>query len=159
MEQPVITETLGVSPSFLGWRFRHLKLAASQLDFPKEQAPFLASISMRIFVKLIGSCLLLYSIYLLGHNIIFTTNVSPYWWRGIAADAAILFLSAGVLSLVFLPTEFKEIGWVSMAIGIVMIFMSSRAILNPTSLWEFFLAFMVMAVGYKLFSTGRVPLL
>ena len=67
---------------------------------------------MRIFVKLIGCCLLVYSIYLLGHNIIFTTNVSPYWWRGIAADASVILLAIGVLSLVFLPSEFKEIGWV-----------------------------------------------
>ncbi|MGD1897504.1 MAG: hypothetical protein ACFB16_11210 [Phormidesmis sp.] len=114
---------------------------------------------MRTFVKLLGFCLLMFSTYLLGHNILFTTNVSPYWWRGVAADASILCLAVGVLSLVFLPREFKEIGWVSTALGILMIFMSSRAILNPTSLWEFFLAFMVMAVGYKLFSPGRIPLL
>jgi len=114
---------------------------------------------MRAFVKLIGFGLLMFSIYLLGNNILFTTNVYPYWWRGIAADASILFELIGILSLVFLPDEFKEIGWVSTAIGILAVFMSSRAILNPTSLWEFFLAFMVMAIGYKLFSTGRVPLL
>lgn len=114
---------------------------------------------MRAFVKLIGFGLLMFSIYLLGHNIFFTTNVSPYWWRGLAADGSVFFLAIGVLSLVFLPHEFKEIGWVSTAIGILMVFMSSRAILNPTSLWEFFLAFLVMAIGYKLFSTGRVPLL
>lgn len=114
---------------------------------------------MRAFVKLVGFCLLMFSIYLLGNNILFTTNVYPYWWRGIAADASIFFLAIGVLSLVFLPDEFREIGWVSTALGILAVFMSSRAILNPTSLWEFFLAFMVMAIGYKLFSTGRVPLL
>ena len=114
---------------------------------------------MRPFIKLIGFCLLMFSIYLLGHNILFTTNVSPYWWRGVAADASVFFLAIGVLSLVFLPNEFKEIGWISTAIGILSVFISSRAILNPTSLWEFFLAFMVMAIGYKLFSTGRVPLL
>ena len=114
---------------------------------------------MRILIKIIGFCLLLFSIYLLGHNILFTTNVHPYWWRGIAADASVLFLAIGVLSLVFFPDEFREIGWVSTAIGILSVFLSSRAILNPTSLWEFFLAFAVMAIGYKLFSTGRVPLL
>ncbi|EDX82663.1 hypothetical protein S7335_964 [Synechococcus sp. PCC 7335] len=114
---------------------------------------------MRFFVKLIGFGLLMFSIYLLGNNILFTTNVYPYWWRGIAADASIFFLAIGVLSLVFLPSEFKEIGWVSTALGILAVFISSRAILNPTSLWEFFLAFIVMAIGYKLFSTGRIPLL
>ncbi len=114
---------------------------------------------MRALIKLIGFGLLMYSVYLLGHNIFFTTNVSPYWWRGISADASILFLSIGVLSLVFLPNDFKEIGWISTAVGILLVFFSSRAILNPTSLWEFFCSFMVMAVGYRLFSTGRIPLL
>ncbi|EDX82850.1 hypothetical protein S7335_28 [Synechococcus sp. PCC 7335] len=114
---------------------------------------------MRAFVKLIGFCLLVFSIYLLGNNILFTTNVSPYWWRGITADASIFFLAIGVLSLVFLPNEFREIGWVSTALGILAVFISSRAILNPTSLWEFFLAFIVMAIGYQLFLTGRIPLL
>ncbi|MGB7085082.1 MAG: hypothetical protein WBD47_05985 [Phormidesmis sp.] len=114
---------------------------------------------MRAFIKLIGFGLLMWSIYLLGHNIFFTTNVYPYWWRGIAADASVLCLSIGVLSLVFLPDDFKEIGWISTAVGILLVFASSRAILNPTSLWEFFLSFMIMAVGYKLFSTGRIPLL
>ncbi|MEL7350691.1 MAG: hypothetical protein AAF171_18040 [Cyanobacteria bacterium P01_A01_bin.116] len=114
---------------------------------------------MRAFIKLIGFCLLLFSVYLLGHNIFFTTNVSPYWWRGVAADASVILLAIGILCLVFLPTEFKEIGWVSTALGILMVFLSSRAILNPTSLWEFFLSFMVMAIGYKMFATGRVPML
>ncbi len=114
---------------------------------------------MRAIIKLIGFSLLMFSIYLLGHNIFFTTNVSPYWWRGIAADASIICLAIGVLSLVFLPNEFKEIGWVSAGLGIILVFVSSRAILNPTSLWEFFLSFMVMAIGYKMFSTGRVPML
>ncbi|MEL6813792.1 MAG: hypothetical protein AAFP03_03140 [Cyanobacteria bacterium J06598_3] len=114
---------------------------------------------MRAFIKLIGFCFLMWSVYLLGHNIFFTTNVSPYWWRGIAADASVICLAIGVLSLVFLPREFKEIGWVSTGLGILLVFVSIRAILNPTSLWEFFLAFGVMAIGYKMFSTGRVPML
>ncbi len=114
---------------------------------------------MRTFVKLVGFGLLMFSIYLLGHNIFFTTNVYPYWWRGIAADVSVLCVALGVLSLVFLPDEFKEIGWVSTAVGILLVFASSRALLNPTSLWEFFLSFTVMAVGYKMFSTGRIPML
>ena len=117
------------------------------------------TITMRLLIKLIGFALLLWSVYLLGHNIFFTTNVSPYWWRGIAADASVVFLAMGVLVLVFLPDEFKQIGWILTAIGILSVFMSSRAILNPTSLWEFFIAFIVMALGYKMFSTGRVPML
>ena len=114
---------------------------------------------MRAFIKLIGCGLLFYSIYLLGHNIFFTTNAYPYWWRGIAADASVICLAIGALSLVFLPREFREIGWVSTSLGIIFVFASSRAILNPTSLWEFFVAFVALAAGYRMFSTGRIPML
>ncbi|AIE75419.1 hypothetical protein D082_28910 [Synechocystis sp. PCC 6714] len=95
-------------------------------------------------------------IYFLGNNIIFTTNVYPYFWRGIAADGSILALIAGVMMLVFLPAREKSWGWIPIIIGIVLVFLSSRAILNPTSLWQFLLSFASMAVGYKLVTKGRL---
>ena len=106
------------------------------MGFLRKYDPLPASTFIRVFVKLIGCCLLVYSIYLLWHNIIFTTNVSPYWWRGIAADASVILLAIGVLSLVFLPREFKEIGWVRAGLSIVTVFLSSRAIFNSTGLWD-----------------------
>ncbi|MEL6553465.1 MAG: hypothetical protein AAFQ63_08410 [Cyanobacteria bacterium J06621_11] len=114
---------------------------------------------MRTFIKFIGFGLLIWSVYLLGHNIFFTTNASPYFWRGIAADASVICLAVGVLCLVFCPKEFQGIGWFSIILGILCVFVSSRAILSPTSLWEFFISFVVMAVGYKMLTTGRVPLI
>lgn len=112
---------------------------------------------MRFVARLSGFCLLIFSVYLLGRNIFFTTNPYPYWWRGIAADASILLLTGGILGLFFLPRGTRDLGWISIGIGTVLVFFSSRAVLNPTSLWEFFLSFAVMAVGYRLLSTGRLP--
>jgi hypothetical protein len=37
--------------------------------------------------------------------------------------------------------------------GILCVFLSSRAILNPTSLWQFFVALMAIGFGYKLLTT------
>ena len=88
----------------------------------------------------------------------FTTNVSPYWWRGIAADASVLALMAGVLMLVFLPGDAKNLGWIPVTVGIVLVFLSSRAILNPVSLWQFFLSFALIAGGYRMLTSGRLPL-
>jgi hypothetical protein len=111
---------------------------------------------MRFLIQLIGFALLLLGVYFLGKNIFFTTNVSPYFWRGIAADVSILLLTLGILMLVLLPIgSLKQFGWVFVAGGILCIFISSRAILNPTSLWEFFLAMCSMGYGYRLVSTGR----
>ncbi|MBJ7901575.1 MAG: hypothetical protein GC158_17035 [Cyanobacteria bacterium RI_101] len=113
---------------------------------------------MKFVLQLLGFCFLLLGVYLLGRSIIFTTNVSPYWWRGIAADASVLSLMAGVLMLVFLPRSEKNLGWIPVTIGIVLVFLSSRAILNPTSLWQFFVSFALLAGGYQLITTGRLPI-
>jgi hypothetical protein len=112
---------------------------------------------MRFLIKLIGFALLLLGIYFLGKNIFFTTNVSPYFWRGIAADLSILFLVLGMLSLVFLPGSAKAVGWVFVGMGIVFVFASSRAVLNPTSLWHFFISITAMGSGYKMITSGRMP--
>ncbi|WP_041619598.1 hypothetical protein [Stanieria cyanosphaera] len=111
---------------------------------------------MRFLLRLIGLALLLLGIYFLGQNIYFTTNVYPYWWRGIAADTSILFLSAGVLMFFVLPSRDKLLSLFAIAIGIILIFASSRAILNPTSLWQFVLSLASFVGGYQLFTTGRL---
>jgi hypothetical protein len=112
--------------------------------------------TMRLFLRLIGLALLLAGVYFLGQNIYFSTNVYPYWWRGIAADFSILSLTLGILMLFVLPRSDKALGWVVLGIGIFLIFLSSRAILNPTSLWQFCLSMASFVGGYQLFTTGRL---
>jgi hypothetical protein len=109
---------------------------------------------MRSLSYLIGLGLILLGVYFLGNNIIFTTQAYP-WWRGVAANLSVLSLCVGVFALVFLPSSAKSFGWVAVAFGIVCVFASSRAILNPTSLWQFFLSLMTMGVGYKMLTQRR----
>lgn len=111
---------------------------------------------MRFILKLIGLTLLLLGVYFLGQNIYFTTNPYPYWWRGISADASILFLTSGVLLFFVLPSRDKILSGVAIAIGIILIFASSKAILNPTSLWQFVLSLASFVGGYQLITTGRL---
>lgn len=106
--------------------------------------------------RLIGLGLLVIGFYFMGQNIYFTTNVHPYWWRGISADASVLFLTGGVVSLFFLPRREKFLGWALMGIGVLLIFFSSHAVLNPTSLWQFCLSFGCFVSGFQLFTTGRL---
>ncbi|WP_413171718.1 hypothetical protein [Anabaena azotica] len=112
---------------------------------------------MGFLLRILGFGLLILGIYLVGQNIIFTTNVYPYWWRGIAADTSVLALTIGVMILIFFPRSMKNLGWIPVVMGIILVFMSSRAILNPTSLWQFFLSLVLMSGGYKMFITGRLP--
>ncbi|NMF84370.1 hypothetical protein [Nodosilinea sp. P-1105] len=110
---------------------------------------------MRFLTYLLGIALILLGVYFLGNNIIFTTRAYP-WWRGVAADLSVLSLCVGVFALVFLPSSLKDLGWLAVAFGIVCVFVSSRAILNPTSLWQLFLSLTSMGFGYKLLmSRGR----
>lgn len=113
---------------------------------------------MRFLIQLVGFALMLLGLYLLGRNIIFTTNISPYFWRGIAADASILLLTIGLLWLVIVPMgDQKSYGWAFVIAGVFLVFFSSRAVLNPTSLWQFFLSFGSMIAGYRMLATGRMP--
>jgi hypothetical protein len=112
---------------------------------------------MSFVLRIIGFGLLIIGIYLVGQNIIFTTNVYPYWWRGIAADTSILALTIGVMILIFFPSSMKNLGWIPIFTGIILVFMSSRAILSPMSLWQFFLSLIFMSGGYKMFISGRLP--
>jgi hypothetical protein len=105
---------------------------------------------MKFIFQLLGIGLIVLGIYLLGKNIIFTTNVSPYWWRGIAADLSVLSLTLGVIGLFMLPRSANFGGWVLIGFGIVFVIYSSQAVLNPTSLWQFFVSIVSMVGGYKL---------
>ena len=109
---------------------------------------------MIFFSRLIGVVLILIGVYFLGNNIIFTTNVYPYWWRGIAADFSVLLLTGGIAGLFVLPRGGKFLGWILIILGIISVFLSSRAILSPTSLWHFFISVVSLIAGYQLFSTG-----
>ncbi|MCG9891722.1 MAG: hypothetical protein MH252_11675 [Thermosynechococcaceae cyanobacterium MS004] len=113
---------------------------------------------MRFLLRLLGFGLLILGLYFLGRDIVFTTNVYPYWWRGIAADTSVISLMVGVLLLVFLPRGAKNLGWLPVIVGIILVFLSSRAILNPISLWQFFVSFSLIAGGYQILVTGRLPL-
>lgn len=111
---------------------------------------------MRALYFIIGLALMLVGIYFLGKNVIFTTSAYP-WWRGIAADLSVISLSVGMFMLIFLPGDAKLFGWFVVGFGVVCVFASSRAILNPTSLWQFFLSLGAMSYGYKMMTTRRRP--
>jgi len=111
---------------------------------------------MRFFSKLIGLALVLVGIYFLGQNILFTTQVSRYWYRDIPATGSILALVSGVLTLLFAGRGAREMGWILVGLGILLVFLSGGVVLRPTSLWTFFLAFGSLVGGFKLITTGRL---
>ena len=55
-----------------------------------------------------------------------------------------------------LPRGNKSLAGIAIAIGIIAVFMSSKAILQPTSLWQFVLSLASFVGGYQLFTTGRI---
>ncbi|NCJ06797.1 hypothetical protein GS597_09805 [Synechococcales cyanobacterium C] len=109
---------------------------------------------MRLFKPLFGIVLMLLGFYFLGKNIFFTTQAYP-WWRGVAANLSVLSLCAGVFMLVFLRSGARALGWIAIAVSIICVFASSRAILNPTSLWQFLISLVAMVWGYKMLTARR----
>ncbi|NEP15034.1 MAG: hypothetical protein F6K14_33650 [Symploca sp. SIO2C1] len=111
---------------------------------------------MRFFIKLVGLALVFVGIYFLGQNIFFTTQISPYWWRDISATASVLTITGGIISILFFRRAVGELGWILIGLGIILVFVSGRVILRPTSLWYFFLSFASLIAGFKLITTGRI---
>ena len=103
-----------------------------------------------------GLALIIASIYFLGQNIIFTTYYSHYWRQQLPAVGAVLAILLGVGSLTFWRSEIGNFGWVFIAIGIILVFLSGGVILQGTSLWTFFVSMLLFASGYQLLTRGRI---
>ena len=77
-------------------------------------------------------------------------------WSG---SGYIYFLpDGGSIAVFVLPRGNKSLAGIAIAIGIVAVFVSSKAILQPTSLWQFVLSLACFMGGYQLFTTGRLDL-
>ena len=108
--------------------------------------------------KIFGLALILLSVYFLGQNIEFTTHYYYSWWQKIPAASSVLSLMLGIGCLTFWRRTMGNFGWILIAIGIVLVFMSSGVILQRTSLWTFFVAMSAFAAGYQLMTGGRIRL-
>ena len=106
--------------------------------------------------KLLGIGLLVLGVYLLGQNIIFVTHASPYIWRDIPAGGSVLAIMGGVISILFFKRITGNLGWILLGIGAVLVFLSGGIVLRGTSLWEFFVAFVALAGGFQLITSGSL---
>ncbi|MGL5805407.1 MAG: hypothetical protein ACRC2R_04140 [Xenococcaceae cyanobacterium] len=111
---------------------------------------------MRFFTKIIGLTLLLIGIYFLGQNIFFTTYISSYWWQDISAAASAIALMLGTILLIFFSRSTGNLGWKLIIFGTVLVVVSGKVFLKPTSLWYFFISFAAMMTGFQLIRTGRI---
>ena len=105
---------------------------------------------------ILGWALIIGSIYFLGQNIVFTTHYYYDWWHKTAATVSVIALLAGISSLTIWRREMESFGWIFIGVGIVCIFLSSGVILQPTSLWTFFVSMFAFFSGYQLLTKGRV---
>ncbi|MFB2981225.1 hypothetical protein [Microseira sp. BLCC-F43] len=113
---------------------------------------------MRLLTKLVGLVLLIVGVYFVGQNIIFTTQVSPFWWSDLSAAGSVLAITTGIISLLFFRRIVGDLGWGLVILGILLIFVSGRVVLLPTSLWYFFLSFVSLIAGFRLITTGRLDI-
>jgi hypothetical protein len=106
--------------------------------------------------KILGLALIIASIYFLGQNITFTTHYYYSWWQKISATASVLTLLAGICSLTFWRQTVGNFGWILVAVGIILVFVNSGVMLQPTSLWTFCVAMFAFTSGYQLLTKGRI---
>ncbi|HIK04532.1 MAG TPA: hypothetical protein IGS40_07420 [Trichormus sp. M33_DOE_039] len=109
----------------------------------------------RLFIKAVGLILLLTGIYFLAQNIIFVSGYYSFS-RRLPVTASVLSMMAGALSLIFFRRETGNFGWALLVIGFLLVFLSGGVFFKSISLWNLFLAFAALAVGFKLFNRGRI---
>jgi hypothetical protein len=117
---------------------------------------------MRRLSGLIGIGCFLAGIYGLGRKIVLTTGSGGLfyssgrgwwygWWYGIAAAGTVLLALAGLLAVVFLRGQARWLGAGLLGLSGILVVFSGRAVLLPTTLFEFLVAAFLMAIGVKLF--------
>ncbi|MEA5564156.1 MULTISPECIES: LiaF transmembrane domain-containing protein [unclassified Anabaena] len=109
----------------------------------------------RLLIKAIGLILLFTGIYFLAQNVIFVSGYYSFSQR-LPATASVLAIMAGALSLIFFRRETGNFGWVLLGIGFLLVFLSGGIFFKSISLWNLFLAFAALAVGFKLLTRGRI---
>jgi hypothetical protein len=105
---------------------------------------------------ILGLALIITSMYFLGQNIVFTSHYYSYWWQGTPAAASVLTILAGIGSLTLWRQTIGRWGWILIAIGIALVFVSGSVVLQPTSLWTFCVSMLAFASGYQLITRGRI---
>jgi hypothetical protein len=111
---------------------------------------------MDVVKKIFGLALMLLGLYFLGRNILFTSSGAGYWRWHIAATGSVISLMAGVGLVVCAGRRSRNLGWLLIGLGVVLVFLSGGIVLQPTSLWTFCAAFAAFVSGYRLMTVGRL---
>jgi hypothetical protein len=110
---------------------------------------------MRLIRQFLGVILFLLGIYVIGKDIVFTTQVSFYWWQRIPATGSVLSLLGGLWVLFNTRRRNHWIGWSLIGLGVALVFLSSGIVLRPVTLWAFLLSFFLIFAGQKLMTARR----
>ena len=110
----------------------------------------------RLLIKLIGLILIFTGLYFFSQNIIFVRGYYLPFFSRLPATISVLAIMAGGFTLVFFLGKASNLAWFLLLIGIVLVFFSGGVIFRATTLWNLFVAFASLTIGYKLFNKGRI---
>ncbi len=108
-----------------------------------------------MLTRLIGLAIFFFGFWFLGQNIIFTSQISFFTFRGIAAGGSVILLVAGISTYLFGSGNNRNAGLLMLFLSIVLIFMSGVVIITPTSLAEVFVGLVAMIFGGRMITSGR----
>ncbi|KAF3888401.1 MULTISPECIES: hypothetical protein [Nostocales] len=110
----------------------------------------------KLSIKVTGLVLLLICVYYLVQNLIFASRYHSFFYQSFPATGSMLALILGIFTLIFFPKNTDNLGWILLGISMVLALLSGGVIFQTTSLWNFFVAFSALSVGYKLLDEGRL---
>ena len=110
-----------------------------------------------VFFKHAGYSLIGFGIVLLSHILLFTIQVPPFLWQGLAADAAVLALVIGLTMLVGVPfAGLRQIGSAFLVLGTGTAMVSDADILVSPLLFLLGAVVLALVGGYLLVLKGTI---
>jgi hypothetical protein len=109
-------------------------------------------------VRLAGLGLFFFGFWFLGQNIIFSSQISLFTFRGLAAGGSLVLLIGGISTFLFGSPQSRNAGFIMLLLSVVLIFMGGIITITPTSLAEVFIGIAAMIFGGRMITSGRYDL-
>lgn len=110
-------------------------------------------------IRLLGLFLFLLGIYLFVQDISLVGrchSYSCYQWHNLAATGSVIACMSGIVSVFLFKQKTGNLGWLLLALGVLLVYLSGGIILKLSGMLTFIASFTAMAYGQQLMKRRRI---
>jgi hypothetical protein len=105
--------------------------------------------------KIAGVILIILGIYFLIQNIMLAKNITDNT-AYIAAVASTFTIMLAITCLLFFTNQVGSFGLTLLTTGAIMVFLSDGFLLQPSTMYNFFVAFVAFVTGFQLIRPSKI---